>query len=200
VPASAETPTMYRVIAISYLLFFSGCAALQSPRPGASVIAHETGRSDEASDSTWQAMDALLRQYAERWLDTPYLFGGASHRGVDCSGLIQRVYADALNVSLPRTTSEQIRAGTRVSLKRTRPGDLVFFEPRGKSRHAGIVLDGQQFLHASSSRGVMISPLDRGYWSQHMKTARRIVSADDIPGLLSRRAQAGPAVPDLTER
>ncbi len=208
---------MNRAIIIWCLVFLSGCAALQSPRPGmasrdAGVTLDESSAAalpvasatvvavSSSDESPVRALDTLLRQHAGRWLNTPYQFGGVSHEGVDCSGLIQRVYADALGVALPRTTSQQLREGKRVRRGRAIPGDLVFFEPPGKSRHAGIVLADRQFLHASSSRGVMISPLDEGYWSQHEMTVRRILSEDELPLVLSRHERGRIGVPDLTER
>jgi len=180
---------MHRLVVIMCLAFLSGCTALQSPRPAAPVDA-----------GTYEELNELLRQHAQRWLDTPYQFGGASHEGVDCSGLIQRVYADALGVALPRTTTQQIREGRRVRPGRSLPGDLVFFEPDGKGSHAGIILGDNEFLHASSSRGVMISPLDHGYWSRHITTARRILPEDDLLLILSRHERGTVGVPDLTVR
>lgn len=183
---------MHRLVVIICLSVLSGCTALQSPRPAASSSTVDAGAHEELGE--------LLRQHAQRWLDTPYRFGGVSHHGVDCSGLIQRVYADALGVALPRTTAAQIREGRRVRPGRSLPGDLVFFEPDGKGSHAGIVLGDNEFLHASSSRGVMISPLDHGYWSQYVVTARRILAEEDVPLILSRYEKGAVGVPDLTIR
>lgn len=156
------------------------------------------GSTLDVTEAQLHQFDALLRHHAQRWMHTPYRFGGTSEHGVDCSGLIQRVYADALGVSLPRTTSQQIHAGRRIGPGSAVPGDLVFFEPKGKSRHAGIVLGQQQFLHASSSRGVMISPLNEGYWSHHIAAVRRVVTAEELLLVLSRSEPKDSGVPDLT--
>jgi cell wall-associated NlpC family hydrolase len=121
-------------------------------------------------------------------MGTPYLFGGISTSGIDCSALIQTIFSSALNMTLPRTTEEQIRLGWRVRRNQLDVGDLVFFRPDGRGRHAGIVLSEREFLHASTSQGVMISHLDEPYWRQWYHTGRRVV--DDRWSPLERLAES----------
>ncbi|MGE4533985.1 C40 family peptidase [Halomonas sp.] len=115
---------------------------------------------------------ALLAQH-ERWAGTPYRLGGSGFGGVDCSALVQNVFAETFRVTLPRTTGEQVRQGRAVERDELAPGDLVFFRPPGVYDHVGIYLGEGRFLHASSSRGVMISELDNHYWRRHFWQARR---------------------------
>ncbi len=115
----------------------------------------------------------LLQQYRE-WRNTPYRMGGLSKRGVDCSGFVYLTYRAKLGRTLPRTTTEQATTGVEVSRSNLRPGDLLFFKTGVFSRHVGIYLGYQQFLHASSSRGVTSSGLAEEYWDGHYWTARRI--------------------------
>lgn len=129
---------------------------------------------------------ALLAQH-ERWVGTPYRIGGTSFQGIDCSALVQNVFEETFRVSLPRTTGEQVHQGKPVSRAELVPGDLVFFRPPGQYDHVGIYLGGGRFMHASSSRGVMISRLENRYWQRHYWQARRTLE----PTNLAQRALAG---------
>ncbi|SEK93851.1 C40 family peptidase [Halomonas daqiaonensis] len=122
---------------------------------------------------------ALLAQH-ERWVGTPYRLGGSSFRGVDCSALVQNVFSDTFRFELPRTTEEQVHAGQEVDPDALRPGDLVFFRPPGVYRHVGIYVGEGRFLHASTSRGVMISKLDNRYWQRHFWQARRTLEPTQL--------------------
>jgi cell wall-associated NlpC family hydrolase len=117
-----------------------------------------------------------LLEAAEYWLKTPYRYGGNNERGIDCSGLVCAVYREVYGIRLPRSTSSQRRLGSSVRTAYTRPGDLLFFrmKRRGPVDHVGIYLGGNDFIHASSSRGVVISSLRDPYYSGRLVTARRI--------------------------
>ncbi|MDN3556354.1 C40 family peptidase [Halomonas maura] len=115
---------------------------------------------------------ALMAQH-KRWLGTPYRLGGTTRRGIDCSALVQHVFADTFRLPLPRTTRQQVYEGEPVARDALRPGDLVFFRPPGVSRHVGIYVGEGRFLHASTSRGVKLSSLDNRYWRRHYWQARR---------------------------
>lgn len=131
--------------------------------------------------------DALMAQH-ERWEGTPYRLGGTSSSGVDCSALVQNIYADQFNVNLPRTTRHQVNEGAAVTRASLSPGDLVFFRPPG-SRHVGIYVGENRFLHASTSRGVMISSLDNVYWKRYYWKSRRPMEAVHL-AQLSQTANA----------
>ncbi len=115
-----------------------------------------------------------LTRSALRFLGTPYVFGGTSGYGFDCSGYVQHVYA-MLGVHLPRTADAQYYAGSR-TVGGVKTGDLVFFqtyEP-GPS-HVGIYLGHGHFVHASS-HGVMVSSLSDSYWSARYLGAKRVMA------------------------
>jgi cell wall-associated NlpC family hydrolase len=120
--------------------------------------ASEPGR--ESSEVT-----ARITLTAQRYQGVPYVWGGTSPGGFDCSGFTQYVFA--LNrVKLPRTADVQFEVGIPVRYEQLQPGDLVFFSTyeRGPS-HNEIYLGSGRFISASSSRGVAIDRLDSDYWS-----------------------------------
>jgi cell wall-associated NlpC family hydrolase len=108
-----------------------------------------------------------------RYIGVPYRWAGTSPAGFDCSGFTMTVYK-MNGLSLPRMADEQYRAGTPITDGALMPGDLVFFSTytRGIS-HVGIYLGQGYFIHASSSRGVMISSLSDTYWGRRYIGARR---------------------------
>jgi peptidoglycan DL-endopeptidase CwlO len=107
---------------------------------------------------------------AMRYLGTPYVWGGASPRGFDCSGFVMYVFAQ-IGVSLPHSSYAQAGMGTPVSISQLEPGDLVFFS--GAS-HVGIYIGGGQFIHSPHTGDVVkISSLS-GYYSSAFAGARRI--------------------------
>ena len=117
-----------------------------------------------------------LTRSALRFLGVPYVFGGTSTSGFDCSGYVQHVFA-MLGVAVPRTADAQFDAGRRI-VGPMKPGDLVFFqtyEP-GPS-HVGIYIGNGHFVHASSSHGVMVSSLSDSYWSARYIGAKRMLAA-----------------------
>ena len=115
----------------------------------------------------------LIQQY-EKWAGTPYKYGGESKSGVDCSAFVQSVYLEARNKALPRTTKAQSQLGYRVNINEIKSGDLLFFKTSAKDRHVGIYLSDRAFMHASTSKGVIISRLDNPYWASVFWQARRI--------------------------
>lgn len=127
---------------------------------------------DNSNDSA-EVRSAILQQFSN-WKGTRYHLGGTTHKGVDCSALMQHIFNDSFHKALPRTTTQQITNGEKVSKEKLEPGDLVFFKTSPGMRHVGVYVGDDQFIHASSSMGVTMSSLSNSYWVKHYETARRL--------------------------
>ncbi len=105
----------------------------------------------------------------------PYRFGGGDPNGFDCSGLVRYVYQQH-GVAMPREVREQFRVGKKVDRGRLEPGDLVFFSTVAPgASHVGIVIGGDQFVHAPSERGVVrVENLSSQYWATRYIGAKRV--------------------------
>ncbi|MCR1898724.1 peptidoglycan-binding protein [Irregularibacter muris] len=106
----------------------------------------------------------------------PYVFGGSTTKGFDCSGYTQFVYKQN-GISIPRTSELQANAGSYVSRANLQPGDLIIFSNTYRSgpSHTGIYLGDDQFIHSSSSNnGITISSLNTAYYRDHFSYGRRV--------------------------
>jgi murein DD-endopeptidase / murein LD-carboxypeptidase len=116
--------------------------------------------------------------YAKSLVGTPHVMGGYSSRGIDCSGLVALAHAQ-FGVALPRSSHDQARYGNIISAgEHLKRGDIVFFHSTYKKNHlvthTGIYLGDDEFIHASSSRGVTISKLSSDYYRKHYLFATRL--------------------------
>lgn len=125
----------------------------------------------EETSATAQEIIATAKKY----IGVPYVWGGSTPSGFDCSGFVQYVFR-AHGITLPRTSSEQYSVGSWVSKSKLQPGDLVFFNTSGKGvSHVGIYIGNHEFIHASTSKGVVISSLDNVYWAARYYGARKVL-------------------------
>lgn len=114
-------------------------------------------------------------QTALLYTGVPYVFGGTTPDGFDCSGFVQFVFSNS-GIMLPRTADLQYQVGQTVAFSRLQPGDLVFFTTYAPgASHDGIYLGDGQFISATSSRGIAIDRLDSKYWGTRYIGARRIL-------------------------
>ncbi|MDW0114025.1 NlpC/P60 family protein [Sporosarcina saromensis] len=119
---------------------------------------------------------------AQKYIGKPYVYAGTSPRGFDCSGYVQYVFKEE-GVSLPRTSSDQYSRGTAVSKNNLQAGDLVFFKTSGTNAvsHVGIYIGSGKFIHASTSKGVMISAVnDPYYWGSRYVGAKRVMETSQV--------------------
>ncbi len=124
-----------------------------------------------------QVVTTELKKQLKQWQGTPYKMGGNTLNGIDCSAFVQRTFNDKFDIALPRTTLAQTTQGIQIPKNNLKPGDLVFFKTNwrgGSGLHVGIYNGNNQFIHASTSKGVMTSSLDEKYWKQRFYQARRL--------------------------
>lgn len=111
------------------------------------------------------------------YLNTPYLWGGTSKRGIDCSGFVQTVMYQSIGIMLPRTSYEQSNVGNTVEREDLKFGDLLFFDTmnRGRVTHVGIYLSDGYFVHSGSKTGVAVASLDSDFYSRTFLKAKRVI-------------------------
>jgi NlpC/P60 family/S-layer homology domain len=122
---------------------------------------------------------------AKKYIGVRYAWGGTSpSTGFDCSGFTSYVYKQH-NVTLPRMTTDQYKGGTAVKKADLEQGDLVFFTTyKPGASHAGIYVGNGNFVHASSSKGIMISSInDPYYWGSRYLGARRYLQEEKVAEL-----------------
>jgi len=116
----------------------------------------------------------ILNQEYKDWRHVRHRMGGMSKNGIDCSGLVFLTYRTKLGVDMPRSTEYQSKVGRSIQKGQLRAGDMVFFKTGIFTRHVGMYIDKGNFLHVSSSKGVMISNLKDPYWTGAYWKAQRV--------------------------
>lgn len=137
---------------------------------------------------------------AKEQLGAPYRFGGATPSGFDCSGFIQYVF-DKIGIAMPRTASEQYQTGVAVNKEDLLPGDLVFFKDTYKSgiSHAGIYIGNDEFISATTSRGVAIASMSNPYWEPKFAGGKRVIEETLPPGQFYDVSPDHPAYKAISE-
>ena len=112
--------------------------------------------------------DKKLYEFVGEWYGVPYKFGGCSKSGTDCSCLTINLYSAVYMKQLPRSADEMAKACDKVRESRAEEGDMVFFKINSKTvSHVGVVLKNNKFIHASTSKGVLISDLSEAYYKKY---------------------------------
>ena len=113
----------------------------------------------------------------DRYRGVPYKWGGATMKGMDCSGFTMKVFGESSNLNIPHNAAAQYKLGAKINRRQLKFGDLVFFrdiESRGVS-HVGIYIGNDEFVHASLSKGVVNSSMNQKYYKKRYVSARRIL-------------------------
>ena len=135
------------------------------------------GRWNVSSLHGIDAANAVLMR-AISLVGTPYVWGGTSPGGgFDCSGLVNYVFRDMLDMRLPRTSRELAEVeGPRIALDALQTGDLIFFGADGQISHVGIYVGEGRFIHAPRTGTVVrLEKIDTPYWLARYSGARRVI-------------------------
>lgn len=152
-----------------------GCAgkrAATKPTKGSNRMTHVVPSSNREV--------AKLVAEARKWIGTPYVYGGHSRSGTDCSGMVMELFREVYKMKLPRSSAMQQQYARPVKKDEMMPGDLVFFATGAKGRvsHVGLYIGDGLMIHASASKGVMESPLTQNYWVRTFHSSGRVVETD----------------------
>lgn len=129
------------------------------------------------------------------YLGVPYLYAGTTPDGFDCSGFLVFIF-NKVGIELPRTAATQFQAGVPVEKSALVPGDLVFFEKtydKDGITHSGMYIGDNQFISATTSKGVKIDALDNPYWGPKYVGAKRVLQSEFTDLAISH-----PAYPAVT--
>ena len=163
------------LIICTLFIFMSACGISRETTRTPSGSENESiSTSSPFSESERNVLSQLRAAYDD-WGGAPYLLGGSSKSGVDCSAFAKSVLEEYFDVEIPRHTRDQLQAGSSVRRNSIRPGDLIFFRTDRGVLHVGIAMDSGDFLHASYSSGVMISNVGERYWAGRFLGVRRVL-------------------------
>jgi SH3-like domain-containing protein len=151
---------------------------LELPDGGTGWVESHRVCSERAGEGEWVGEPAAILATAERFLGVPYLWGGGTPAGIDCSGFVQLVFG-LHGLFLFRDTTEQVAQGEAAAFGALQPADLVFFGADGpvseRVTHVGLMLDGQRFIHARGGQCVRIDSLAEAAWQPRLAAARRFL-------------------------
>lgn len=127
-----------------------------------------------------KTIDNILTE-ASTYIGTPYRYGGTTRNGIDCSAFVLSVFGAAAGLTLPRVAASQSQEGESIDKENLQKGDLIFFSHGRRISHVGIVEDVTEegevkFIHAATSKGVMISSLNDSYWGPKFRFAKRVIN------------------------
>ncbi|MEL0652845.1 C40 family peptidase [Algibacter sp. TI.3.09] len=144
------------------------------------ISSEEKNYTPRTANSRRTKADNII-EYAESFEGVRYKWGGTTKAGMDCSGLIYESFR-AYDVNLPRISRDMAKRGDKINLKDVHKGDLLFFKTgnrRNAINHVGLIVSIEnndiEFIHATSSKGVMTSWINETYWHKAFYEARRIL-------------------------
>jgi len=164
-----------------WLLVLGVLSAMAFRQYSEPVVQNTNSSIEEASfiPRTLTKNDSLLL-IAEAQVGVPYQYAGKTPQGFDCSGFTRYVF-NQLDVSLGASSYQQFREGVSVATEDALPGDLIFFRSSDKISHVGIItrreVQATYFIHASSSRGVVVDQLETEYFISRLAGIRRVISS-----------------------
>lgn len=173
-------------VLLGFCILLSSCGAykpVKSNKGDSTYHRKEVQRNlkSELGNKKKNSLVSKIIRNAERYRGVPYRLGGMSSSGFDCSGFVVKVFNEN-NLDIARRSQDQAKEGKQIEIRKVEIGDLLFFATSGGSRvtHVGIVHtienSGEiRFIHASTTKGVIISSLNENYWNKAFLFARRVL-------------------------
>jgi len=163
-----------QLISCLVLLYLLSCAPSARFSSAPDVVPASNRRVESAPNFVVISPEKILAT-VERFKGAPYVWGGESINGVDCSGLVRVVFFECEKIKLPHSSNDQADYGVKVAEANLQCGDIVFFRIESRAiDHVGIYLGNQTFVHASPNTGVTVSRMDEEYYSKRYAFARRL--------------------------
>ena len=172
------------LIAILLVFSLSACKSKKkvvTKKSKSSKTVKTTKTDNSSSTINYSTATKNVVDNAKQFDGVRYKYGGTTKKGMDCSGLVYTSFKQE-NIALPRTTTDLSKTGDWIDIKQVQKGDLLFFATKKNSRtinHVGIVTESRvgnvEFIHASTSKGVMVSNLAERYWYFAFVQARRVM-------------------------
>ncbi len=158
------------IVLVMAVLLLTSCHSSRHASKGGAWGAGPKSASEALAGQHVDKKQKRLVEEAYTWLGAPYKYGGADKKkGTDCSGMVLRVYEDVAGVKLPRNSAKQAEYCKKIKRDKVRTGDLVFFatgkDPK-KISHVGIMVTPEYFIHASTSKGVVVSDVNTPYYQR----------------------------------
>ena len=166
------------MIATVAAMMWSCSSSRQTSRPATRPKQEQQIHIDIPAKTEASSVDKLISE-AKKWIGTKYSYGGHSRKGTDCSGMVMELFLKVFDIKLPRNSAQQQAFCTRIGQKEIQAGDLIFFAT-GKNRnqvsHVGLYIGENEMIHASTSRGVIISNINEKYYSSKYHSSGRVIA------------------------
>lgn len=198
------------IVPLGLLIALTACTPAQPKKQGfyareARMVQTDDGISDDQllsilddNSHTYQALvsyelpslaDSILTA-GKQLIGTPYVLGGTTISGFDCSGFVGYLYRKETGIVLPRTTRALLAMDAKkIARNNLEPGDLILFNKRGRGpvSHVGIYMGDNKFIHSASRRsgGVRIDSLSNSYWSASYLQAKRVLDSTEQQPLMN---------------
>ncbi len=178
---------LYSALALVCLFILSGCTTtVPRYRQGSEETQNDSHKSQKEQKvleyrtnefSQLRTIDLIkLGMIIQSHLGVPYAGTSRYVKGLDCSEFVQNVFEEFNRTALSRTAANQFKQGHKIERGHLRYGDLVFFRTEGRSiSHVGIYVGYDEFVHSSSSSGVIVSGMQESYWRKRFAGARRVI-------------------------
>ena len=172
---------MKKIALVSLLvLSFSTCKSRKHVKTKENVAISTKVVEPKSTKTSSQIIENVINN-AKDFDGVHYKYGGTTKAGMDCSGLVYTAFKKE-HINLPRISRDMAKSGLRVSLENVQEGDLLFFQTNKKRKainHVGLVITSRtgniEFIHATTSKGVIVSSLAERYWYYSFKEARRVL-------------------------